>query len=165
MSATVAAKPTVKPNAPYAVRVLRFPVVREPDGAPRPMLGDPEAVAALAKQLVPDDDREHFWVLLLDSQNRLKAAHEVSVGSLNVSIVHPREVFRAAILGGAANLILVHNHPSGDPTPSKEDVQLTRQLVEGANILGLRIHDHVVISHAALPGKPGHASLAQLGLL
>jgi DNA repair protein RadC len=83
----------------------------------------------------------------------------VSEGSLSASIVHPREVFRTAILEATAHLILVHNHPSGDPTPSKEDVHLTRQLVEGARLLGLRVHDHVII------GRGSHVSLAQRGLI
>jgi len=81
------------------------------------------------------------------------------VKSLSASIVHPREVFRTAILEATAHLILVHNHPSGDPTPSKEDVHLTRQLVEGARLLGLRVHDHVII------GRGSHVSLAQRGLI
>ena len=98
-------------------------------------------------------------VALLDSQNGLLRDVQVSEGSLSASIVHPREVFRTAILEATAHLILVHNHPSGDPTPSKEDVHLTRQLVEGARLLGLRVHDHVII------GRGAHVSLAQRGLI
>src|SRR5262249_8314648 len=97
----------------------------------------------------------------LDSQNGVNAYHEVSVGSLSASIVHPREVFRAAILAGAAHLVIVHNHPSGDPTPSKEDVTLTRQLAEGARLLGIGLHDHVVLGS----GGDRFLSLAQRGLL
>ena len=103
--------------------------------------------------------KEVFRVALLDSQNGLLRDVQVSEGSLSASIVHPREVFRTAILEATAHLILVHNHPSGDPTPSKEDVHLTRQLVEGARLLGLRVHDHVII------GRGSHVSLAQRGLL
>jgi DNA repair protein RadC len=146
----------------YRVKVLNYYVVREPTStAQRPRASSPEDVAALARQLIPDDDREHFGVLLLDSQNGVNAYHEVSVGSLSASIVHPREVFRAAILAGAAHLILVHNHPSGDPTPSKEDIHLTRQLVDGARLLGLRVHDHVIIGN----GSDQWVSLAQRGLI
>jgi DNA repair protein RadC len=100
-------------------------------------------------------------VLLLNTQNHLTCAHHVSMGSLSASIVHPREVFRAAVLAGAAHLILVHNHPSGDPTPSKEDVHLTRQLVEGARVLGLRVHDHVIVGN----GSGEWVSLASRGLV
>jgi DNA repair protein RadC len=103
--------------------------------------------------------KEIFRVALLDSQNGLVRDVQISEGSLSASIVHPREVFRSAILEAAAHLILVHNHPSGDPTPSKEDIHLTRQLVEGGRLLGLRVHDHVII------GQGRHASLAQRGVM
>ena len=147
----------------YRLKLATWTVVREA-GQPSPRrLNDPEAVAALARDLITanDDDREHFWVLLLNPQNHLTLTHHVSMGSLSASIVHPREVFRAAILGGAAHLILLHNHPSGDPTPSKEDVHLTRQLAEGARVLGLRIHDHLIIGN----GSREWVSLATRGLL
>jgi DNA repair protein RadC len=147
----------------YRLKLATWTVVREP-GQPSPRrLNDPEAVAALARDLLNsnDDEKEHFWVLLLNTQNGLTCAHHVSMGSLSASIVHPREVFRAAVLAGAAHLILVHNHPSGDPTPSKEDVHLTRQLVEGARVLGLRVHDHVIVGN----GSGQWVSLASRGLV
>jgi len=146
----------------YRVKVLNYYVVREATSTTRrPRASSPEDVASLARQMIPNDDREHFGVLLLDSQNGVNAYHEVSVGSLNASIVHPREVFRAAILAGAAHLILIHNHPSGDTTPSKEDVHLTRQLVEGAKLLGLKIHDHVILRN----GSGDFLSLNARGLM
>ena len=147
----------------YRLKLATWTVVREP-GQPSPRrLNDPESVAALARDLLSanDDEKEHFWVLLLNTQNHLTCAHHVSMGSLSASIVHPREVFRAAVLAGAAHLILVHNHPSGDPTPSKEDVHLTRQLVEGARVLGLRVHDHVIVGN----GSGEWVSLASRGLV
>jgi DNA repair protein RadC len=147
----------------YRLKLATWTVVRE-SGQPSPhRLNDPEVVAALARDLINanDDDREHFWVLLLNTQNHLILTHHVSMGSLSASIVHPREVFRAAILGGAAHLILLHNHPSGDPTPSKEDVHLTRQLAEGARVLGLRIHDHLIVGN----GSGDWVSLATRGVL
>src|SRR5215470_7606156 len=105
----------------YAVNVVRFTIVREaPAAAPR-VLGDPAAVAALARDLVPDDGREHFGVFLLNAKNGLVAYHEVSTGTLSESLVHPREVFGPALrVLGVASLILVHNHPSGDPEPSRK---------------------------------------------
>jgi DNA repair protein RadC len=146
----------------YRVKVLNYYVAREATSTARkPRASSPEEASTIARQLIPDDDREHFGLLLLDSQNGVNAYHEVSVGSLNASIVHPREVFRAAILGGAAHLILVHNHPSGDTTPSKEDVHLTRQLVEGARLLGLKIHDHVILGN----GSGDFLSLNARGLM
>ena len=122
-------------------------------------LSSPEEVAGYFGPALEGKKKEIFRVALLDSQNGLLRDVKVSEGSLSASIVHPREVFRSAILEAAAHLILVHNHPSGDPTPSKEDVHLTRQLVEGGRLLGLRIHDHVII------GQGRHVSLAQRGLL
>ncbi len=153
--------PTTAPTR-YRVRVLNCYVARESQPAPRRLrASSPEEAAAIVRQLVPDDDREHFGVLFLNSQNGVNGYTEVSVGSLSASIVHPREVFRAAILWGAAHLIIVHNHPSGDPTPSKEDVALTRQLTEGARLLGIKLHDHVIIGS----GTDAFVSLAQRGLI
>jgi DNA repair protein RadC len=122
-------------------------------------LSSPEEVAGYFGPALEGKKKEVFRVALLDSQNGLLRDVQVSEGSLSASIVHPREVFRTAILEATAHMILVHNHPSGDPTPSKEDVHLTRQLVEGARLLGLRVHDHVII------GRGSHVSLAQRGLL
>ena len=90
-------------------------------------------------------DREEFIVLLLDVKNKLLGFHVVSVGSLTSSVVHPREVYKVAILGNAASLILLHNHPSGDPTPSNEDLQITNRLCQIGEVLGIKVLDHVVI--------------------
>jgi DNA repair protein RadC len=98
-------------------------------------------------------------VALLDARNGLLRDLIVSEGTLSSSLVHPREVFKPAILEPAASIVLVHNHPSGDPTPSREDVRLTRQLAECARLLDLRIHDHVVI------GRGRYVSLAERGIL
>lgn len=146
----------------YKLKVVSWTVVREPGQPAVNDLSNPQAVALLAQDLARehDDDTEHFWILILDVQNKLKCVHEVSHGSQSASIVHPREVFRAAILGGAAGLVLVHNHPSGDPTPSQDDRQLTRRLSEGARLLGLTIHDHVIIGN----GTGRWVSLAEQGL-
>jgi DNA repair protein RadC len=105
-------------------------------------------------------DREHFWTLALNTKNRLLRVFEVSIGSLNASIVHPRELFKDAVRASAASLIVVHNHPSGDPTPSGADIQLTRRIVKAGDVLGIEVLDHVVI------GSEGeHASLRDLGLM
>jgi len=90
-------------------------------------------------------DREEFVVLLLDAKNTLLGFHVVSVGSLTSTIVHPREVFKIAVLGNAASLILLHNHPSGDPTPSAEDRAITTRLCQVGELLGIKVLDHVVI--------------------
>ena len=112
--------------------------------------------------VIPDDAREHFVALYLNSQNKVVALHEVSVGTLSASLVHPREVFGPALrLLGIASVILVHNHPSGDPTPSQEDIRLSRQLAEAARVLDLRLHDHLVMGN----GSGSYTSMAQRGLL
>ncbi len=90
-------------------------------------------------------DREEFLAVMLDGKNRALGFHLVSVGTLTASLVHPREVFKAAILANAAAVILVHNHPSGDPTPSAEDRAITQRLKEAGDLLGIRLLDHVVI--------------------
>lgn len=90
-------------------------------------------------------DREQFVVLLLDGKNKVTAFNTVSTGTLTAALVHPREVFLPAILGGAAALILVHNHPSGDPEPSAEDRAITERLKQAGELLGIKVLDHVVI--------------------
>jgi DNA repair protein RadC len=92
-----------------------------------------------------DVKQETFSVILLDSKNRYIREETVALGSLNQSIVHPREVFRPAIQGAAASVILLHNHPSGDPAPSDEDVRVTERLVEAGKLLGIRVLDHVIV--------------------
>jgi DNA repair protein RadC len=87
-----------------------------------------------------------FWVLLLDSQSRVRGAVEVTRGLLNSSLVHPREVFRIAVMYGAAGIIVVHNQPSGDPTPSAEDRAVTQQLLAAGRLLDIPVYDHVVLA-------------------
>lgn len=103
--------------------------------------------------------KEHFRVLLLDAKNRIVASELVSIGTLNSSLVHPRELFRRAIQTSAAAVILVHNHPSGDPAPSAEDLSLTRRLVEAGKLLGIEVLDHLII------GDNRYVSLKERGLL
>jgi DNA repair protein RadC len=151
----------------YKLHVVSFSVVREPTPSvsqpsahSRPRLSDPAAVASLAHQIIADDAKEHFWILMLDAQNRLVAAHEVSPGTLSASLVHPREVFGPALrVLGVASVVLVHNHPSGDVTPSREDLRLTRQLVEAGKLLDIPVHDHVIVGS----GTQDYASLAATG--
>jgi DNA repair protein RadC len=127
--------------------------------AGRIVLGRPADVHARYGPLMEDLVREVFRVALLDSQNGLIRDVIVSEGTLSASLVHPREVFKPAIVESAAALILLHNHPSGDPTPSREDLRLTRQLADCARLLDLRVHDHVIIGHGR------YVSLAERGAL
>jgi DNA repair protein RadC len=90
--------------------------------------------------------REHFVVILLNARHEVETVETVSIGSLNASIVHPREVFLPAVQSSAASLVLVHNHPSGDPEPSEEDMSITKRLLECGELLGIGILDHVIIA-------------------
>ncbi len=133
--------------------------LRSRNGPGRVVLGSPEQVFARYGPLMEDLQKEVFRVALLDAQNGLLRDVVISEGTLSASLVHPREVFKPAILESAASIILLHNHPSGDPTPSREDLRLTRQLVDCSELLDLRIHDHVII------GRQRFISLAQRGEL
>jgi len=122
-------------------------------------LSGPAEVYAAFGPLMEDLRHEVFRIALLDAQNGLLLDRVISEGTLSASLVHPREVFKPAILESAASVILIHNHPSGDPTPSREDIRLTRQLVECARLLDLRIHDHVIV------GRGKYVSLAEKGVI
>jgi len=107
-------------------------------------LTDPKKVYQLIKSKLKDYHKEHFYVIALNSRNHSIA--EVSVGSLNASIVHPREVFAEAIKNKAASVIFVHNHPSGDPEPSQGDLLITKRLVEAGKILEIEVVDHIIVT-------------------
>jgi len=106
-------------------------------------LTDPEKVYRLIKSKLKNYHKEHFYIIALNSRNHSIA--EVSIGSLNASIVHPREVFAEAIKNKAASVIFIHNHPSGDPEPSEDDLILTKKLVESGKILGIEVMDHIIV--------------------
>jgi len=110
-------------------------------------------------QRLQDKKKECFHILLMDSKNRVIKEVKVSEGTLTSSLVHPREVFISAVKEAAASLILVHNHPSGDPTPSREDEKITHRLVEGGKLLGLRVLDHIIV------GQGRYFSFADQGRL
>ena len=105
-------------------------------------------------------DREEFWVVHLDAKNRMVGYEVIATGSLTTAIVHPREVFKGAILNNSAAIICFHNHPSGDPTPSAEDKGTTRRLKECADLLGIRMLDHIIIGN-----KNKYCSLADKNLM
>ncbi len=102
-------------------------------------------VYAAFKERFEQVDREEFLVLVLDAKNAVLGFNLVSVGTLTSSLVHPREVFKPAILGNAAALILLHNHPSGDPAPSAEDLHLTRRLREVGEVFDIKVLDHIIV--------------------
>ncbi len=115
------------------------------NGEERVVIHGPRDAASLVMPRLRHLTKEHFLILLLSTKNHVLAQPTISVGSLNASIVHPREVFREAIKYSAAGVILIHNHPSGDPLPSQEDITLTKKLVEAGNMLDIAVLDHVII--------------------
>lgn len=111
----------------------------------KPYIKSPEDAAALLMEEMRFLDREHFKVLLLNTKNQVITLEIVSIGTLNSSAVHPRELFKSAIRKSAAAVVLVHNHPSGDPSPSREDMDVTRRLKEAGEIMGIEVLDHIII--------------------
>ena len=111
----------------------------------KPLVKTPDDVVGLVRGRLKGKKKEHFLAVLLDTRGRLIKVSEISVGSLDTSIVHPREAFKEAISASAASVIFVHNHPSGDPTASEDDVKLTERLAEAGEIMGIDVLDHIVI--------------------
>ena len=101
--------------------------------------------ATIAKDFLAGVDREHTVVMCLDTKQNINALNTISVGTLNSTLVHPREVFKPAILANSNAIIIFHNHPSGDPSPSRDDLDITKRLVEAGNILGIEVLDHIII--------------------
>ena len=127
---------------------LTYRIRRNDDGQPIPVGGIVTTAADVVSMLtaiLTDQPSEVFGILCLTTKRRVIGYHEVSRGLLDATLVHPREVFRAAILANASAIIVAHNHPSGDPTPSGDDIQLTRRLVEVGELVGIPVLDHVVI--------------------
>lgn len=116
-------------------------------------------VFAYYRPLLANVKKEIFKSVLLDSKNRIMKDVTISEGSLTASIVHPREVFQPAIRESAAAVIFVHNHPSGDPTPSREDLEITRRLVQVGELIGIKVLDHIIV------GEEGYVSFVDRGLL
>ena len=154
-------RPTPYPAHQLRQIVWRFKDVEElPLGFDRgTVIRSPEDVYRQYRFLFEGLVQERFVVFILNSKNAVQAIEIVSEGTLNASLVHPREVFRAAILGIGASIIVAHNHPSGNLEPSREDIEITRQLVESGKIIGIPIHDHLIFT------ENGCTSFAERGLL
>ncbi len=125
----------------------------------RTIVSCPEDAAEYAMPRFKNEQREHFAVILLNVKNHILSMPVISIGSLTASVVHPREVFKAAIQQTAAAMILVHNHPSGDPTPSKEDIATTKRLVEAGKLMDIPILDHIIL------GNDKYISLKEKGVI
>jgi DNA repair protein RadC len=155
---------TVKGIGPAKAAILSaaFELVRRIQsrkGADRPLFKRSSDVAGHYLPLMRDLRKEVFKVLLLNRANRFIKEAFISEGTLDASVVHPRDVFREALLEPAAAIILIHNHPSGNPSPSDEDLRITKQLVEAGRLLGIKVYDHIILAGES------YASFADQGLL
>jgi DNA repair protein RadC len=124
-------------------------IIQEVEGGEQYIVRSPEDGAKVAANFIGDEDREVFFVMCLNTKNRIVAVHRCHVGGLNASIVMPREVFKSAILNNCASIIVSHQHPSLDVTPSPEDIDVTKRLVEAGKILGIEVLDHLIVNASA----------------
>ena len=132
----------------------------------RPAISTPEQAAAVLRERARVLQTEVFWALMLDTKNRLIGEpQQISTGTLNASLIHPRELFKRALECSCASIILTHNHPSGDPTPSAEDVRVTRRMVEAGRLMGIAVLDHIVLGHRKFQGSDDFTSLREGGLV
>jgi len=124
--------------------------LNRPKTGPRAVIKTPDDVGMLLMDQMRHLKQEHFKLVQLDTKNKVIAVDDISIGTLDASIVHPREVFLSAIKRCSASVILVHNHPSGDPYPSKEDIATTERLVQAGDIVGITVLDHVIIGDGVI---------------
>ncbi|MFB6272219.1 MAG: RadC family protein [Salinibacter sp.] len=140
----------------YSTRLVRETEFTYPD---RFQVTEPSEVATILRDYFRDKDREEFLTVLLDTANTVIGLSQISVGGLSSSVVEPRQIFKTAILANAAAVILAHQHPSGNPEPSHEDINITRQLVEAGEIMDVPVHDHLIITEV------DYVSLADRGVI
>ena len=144
-----------------SINIYKIKMIKEDTVEYNNTIKSPCDVAALAREVLEMHEmaEENFIILCLNTKNKIVGIHTVSIGSLNASIVHPREVFKVALLNNANGIICLHNHPSGDPEPSREDIEITHRLVNAGNILGINVLDHVII------GEQRYVSLKEQGAM
>ena len=144
-----------------SINIYKIKMIKEDTVEYNNTIKSPCDVAALARDVLEMHEmaEENFIILCLNTKNKIVGIHTVSIGSLNASIVHPREVFKVALLNNANGIICLHNHPSGDPEPSREDIEITHRLANAGNILGINVLDHVII------GEQRYVSLKEQGAM
>lgn len=128
-----------------------------------PLLDTPERIAELLREELRHATAEQFCVVLLNTRRRLIRVERISQGTLDTILVHARDVFRSAIAANAAAIVLVHNHPSGDPAPSEADIKVTRDLIRAGQLLKIELLDHVILGRATQERQRDHSSLRELG--
>lgn len=144
-----------------SINIYKIKMIKEDTVEYSNTIKSPADVAALARDVLEMHEmaEENFIILCLNTKNKIAGVHTISIGSLNASIVHPREVFKVALLNNANGIICLHNHPSGDPEPSREDIEITHRLANAGNILGINVLDHVII------GEQRYVSLKEQGAM
>ena len=161
---TMPAPPTARKNPSSRAPRYRISLVKEAGGVyvtSRP-INDPKIVYEMAKAMFEDSDRESFYAICLDMKNKIIGVNLVSLGALASAIIHPREVFKAAILLNAAKIICAHNHPSsGDPAPSSDDNRVTARLVSAGKLLGIFVIDHVICGESNYYSYQEHGLIAK----
>lgn len=150
----------MKLTAIFEVVSIKQEIRETKEGYDNFIVRSPQDAQELAADFIANEDREIFLVMMLNTKNQVIGLHKAHVGSLNASVVHPRDVYKSAVLNNAASIIVSHQHPSGDPTASLEDIQVTKRLAEAGKILGIELLDHVIVTHT---GK--HISLKEKGYL
>lgn len=145
------------------ISFLNLRVVKETSGRydVRKKIQSPNDIFNIAQNVIQANEyaEENLWLITLDTKNNITGIFTVSTGSLNSSIVHPREIFKRAVLQNAASIIICHNHPSGDPAPSQEDINITKRIYDAGKILGIELLDHIII------GDNKYTSLKEKGVL
>lgn len=132
----------------YKLQVYKLRLVRSSTRSVKvEVVKQPEDAANALRVYLENEDREHFVALMLDVKGRIIGIHTISIGTINETLVHPREVFKAAILSNAHAIIVGHNHPSGEATPSVDDIEITRELILAGEYLKIPVLDHVIIGH------------------
>ena len=144
-----------------SINIYKIKMIKEDTVEYSNTIKSPADVAALARDVLEMHEmaEENFIILCLNTKNKIAGVHTISIGSLNASIVHPREVFKVALLNNANGIICLHNHPSGDPEPSREDIEITHRLANAGNILGINVLDHIII------GDGRYISLGERGTM
>ena len=145
------------------ISFLNLRVVKETSGRydVRKKIQSPNDIFNIAQNVIQANEyaEENLWLITLDTKNNITGIFTVSTGSLNSSIVHPREVFKRAVLQNASSIIICHNHPSGDPAPSQEDINITKRIYDAGKILGIELLDHIII------GDNKYTSLKEKGFI
>ena len=136
---------------------------------PKEAVNTPESITDIMQAILEredeiDKDKEHFWSIGLDTRNKIKYIELVSLGTLNASLIHPRETFRLAVMKGVASIVVCHNHPSGELMPSKDDLGITQRLIKAGEILSINLLDHLIIAKKK-PGYKQYYSWKKEGLI